>query len=265
MTQPDADFVFAPLGGLGEIGMNAALYGYGPPRARKWILVDCGLGFPGPDLPGVDIVLPDLSAVEKLGRDLLAIVITHAHEDHIGALAALWPKLKCKVFATPFAAGLIEARRLSEPGAPDIGINLVKPGAKLDLSPFQVEYIAVAHSIPEACALAIRTPAALALHTGDWKIDETPGLGHRTDEARLRALGDEGVTALICDSTNILRDGQSFSESEVAAELRDVIGEARGRVIVTTFASNVQRVRAIAEAAASAGRSVVVAGRALDR
>ncbi len=265
MTQQDADFVFAPLGGLGEIGMNAALYGYGPPRARKWILVDCGLGFPGPDLPGIEIVLPDLSAVEKLGRDLLAIVITHAHEDHIGALAALWPKLKCKVFATPFAAGLIEARRLSEPGAPNIGITLVKPGASLDLSPFHVEYIAVAHSIPEACALAIRTPAGLALHTGDWKIDETPGVGHRTDEARLRALGDEGVSALICNSTNILRDGQSFSESEVAAELRAVIAEARGRVIVTTFASNVQRVRAIAEAAASAGRSVVAAGRALDR
>ncbi len=265
MTKEASDFVFAPLGGLGEVGMNAALYGYGPPRSRKWILVDCGIGFPGPDLPGVEIVMPDLCFVEKLGRDLLALVITHAHEDHIGALAALWPKLRCKVFATPFAAGLAEQRRLSEPGAPKIDIKRVGPGTILDLEPFSVEYIAAAHSIPEACALAIRTPLGLAIHTGDWKIDSEPGIGYRTDEARLRQLGDEGVAALICDSTNILREGDSFSESDVARALKPLIAEASGRVLVTTFASNVQRVRAIAEAAQAAGRSVVVAGRALDR
>ncbi len=265
MTTDASDFVFAPLGGLGEIGMNAALYGFGPPRARKWLMVDCGLTFPGPDLPGVDLVLPDVSFVEKIGRDLLGLLITHAHEDHIGALAALWPRLRCRVFATPFAAGLIETRRLSEPGAPKVEITRVGAGTVLDLAPFSVEYIAVAHSIPEACALAIRTPAGLAVHTGDWKIDPDPGVGHRIDEARLRALGDEGVTALICDSTNILRDGDSFSESDVARTLRALVAEATGRVLVTTFASNIARIRAIAEAAQACGRTVVVAGRALDR
>jgi len=265
MTIDESEFVFAPLGGLGEIGMNAALYGFGPARGRKWLMVDCGLTFPGPDLPGVDLVLPDVSFVEKIGRDLLGLLITHAHEDHIGALAALWPKLRCRVFATPFAAGLIETRRLSEPGAPNVEITRVGPGTVLDLGPFSVEYVAVAHSIPEACALAIRTPAGLAVHTGDWKIDPDPGVGYRIDEARLRALGDEGVTALICDSTNILREGDSFSESDVALTLRALIGEAAGRVLVTTFASNISRVRAIAEAAQACGRSVVVAGRALDR
>jgi ribonuclease J len=265
MTTDASDFVFAPLGGLGEIGMNAALYGFGPPRARKWLMVDCGLTFPGPDLPGVDLVLPDVSFVEKIGRDLLGLLITHAHEDHIGALAALWPRLRCRVFATPFAAGLIETRRLSEPSAPKVEITRVGPGTVLDLAPFSVEYIAVAHSIPEACALAIRTPAGLAVHTGDWKIDPDPGVGHRIDEARFRALGDEGVTALICDSTNILRDGDSFSESDVARTLRALVAEATGRVLVTTFASNIARIRAIAEAAQACGRTVVVAGRALDR
>jgi ribonuclease J len=265
MTTDANDFVFAPLGGLGEIGMNAALYGYGPPRERKWLMVDCGLTFPGSELPGVDLVLPDVSFVEKIGRDLVGLLITHAHEDHIGALAALWPKLRCRVFATPFAAGLIETRRLSEPGAPKIEITRVGPGSVLDLAPFSVEYVAVAHSIPEACALAIRTPAGLAVHTGDWKVDPEPGVGHRIDEARLRALGDEGVTALICDSTNILRDGDSFSEGDVAKTLRPLVAEAKGRVLVTTFASNIARIRAIAEAAQACGRSVIVAGRALDR
>jgi ribonuclease J len=265
MTTDANELVFAPLGGLGEIGMNAALYGYGPTRGRKWLMVDCGLTFPGADLPGVDLVLPDISFAEKIGRDLVGLMITHAHEDHIGALASLWPKLRCPVFATPFAAGLIEARRLSEPGAPKIEITRVGPGSVINLAPFSVEYVAVAHSIPEACALAIRTPAGLIVHTGDWKVDPDPGVGFRIDEARLRAIGDEGVTALICDSTNILRDGDSFSEGDVAKTLRPLIAEARGRVLVTTFASNIARIRAIAEAAAACGRSVIVAGRALDR
>jgi ribonuclease J len=265
MMQNNADLVFAPLGGLGEIGMNCALYGFGPPRARKWLMVDCGLAFPGPDLPGVDLLMPDVSFVEKIGRDLIGLVITHAHEDHIGALASLWPRLRCQVFATRFAAGLLEMRRLGEPGAPDVAITQVAAGMTIDLSPFQVELVAVAHSIPEACALAIRTPAGLALHTGDWKIDPDPGVGTRIDEARLRAIGDEGVTALICDSTNILRDGESFSESDVARTLRSLVAEAPARVLVTTFASNIARIRAIAEAAAACGRTVVVAGRAMDR
>lgn len=261
----EAKFLFVPFGGVGEIGMNLALYGYGPTRARKWLMVDCGLGFPGSDLPGIDVVFPDIGFVEKIAKDLVAICITHAHEDHIGALATLWPKLKCKVYATPFAAGLLEVRRLNEPGAPKIEILTVQAGSVLDLDPFRVEYIAVAHSIPEANALAIRTPLGTALHTGDWKIDPEPGVGSRIDEARLRALGDEGVDVLICDSTNVLREGDSFSESDVARVLRPLIAEAPGRVLVTTFASNVSRLRAIAEAAQACGRTVVVAGRAMDR
>jgi ribonuclease J len=264
-SQQDADFVFVPFGGVGEIGMNLALYGYGPPRSRKWLMVDCGLGFPGSDLPGIEVVYPDIGFVEKIAKDVVAICITHAHEDHIGALPTLWPKLKCKVFATPFAAGLLEVRRLNEPGAPNIDIKTVQAGAILDLDPFTVEYIAVAHSIPEANALAIKTPLGAALHTGDWKIDPDPGVGNRIDEARLRALGDEGVDVLICDSTNILREGDSFSESDVARVLKPLIAEATGRVLVTTFASNVARLRAIAEAAQACGRTVVVAGRAMDR
>ncbi|WBK02162.1 ribonuclease J [Methylocystis parvus] len=262
---PQADFVFAPFGGVGEIGMNLALYGFGTPRARKWLMVDCGLGFPGADLPGIDVVFPDIAFVEKIAKDLVAICITHAHEDHIGALATLWPKLKCKVYATPFAAGLLEVRRLNEPGAPNIDIHTVSAGTVLQLDPFTVEYVAVAHSIPEANALAIKTPLGVVLHTGDWKIDPQPGVGNRIDEARLRALGDEGVDVLICDSTNILREGDSFSESDVARVLRPLIAEAPGRVLVTTFASNVARLRAIAEAALACGRTVVVAGRAMDR
>ncbi len=265
MNDESSDFVFAPLGGLGEIGMNAALYGFGPPRARKWLMVDCGLTFAGPELPGIDILLPDVSFVEKIRRDLVGLVITHAHEDHIGALAWLWPRLRCTVYASRFAAGLLEARRLSEPGAPNVKIVTITAGQTIDLTPFQVEFVAVAHSIPESNALAIRTPLGLALHTGDWKIDPEPGVGHRIDAARLRALGDEGVDALICDSTNILREGDSFSESDVAKTLRQLIAEAQGRVLVTTFASNIARIRAVAEAAQAAGRTVVVAGRAMDR
>jgi len=211
MMSVEADLVFAPLGGVGEIGMNLALYGYGPPKSRKWLMVDCGMGFPGPDLPGVDVIYPDISFVEKIKRDLVGICITHAHEDHIGALAALWPRLKCKVYATRFASGLLELRRLNEPGAPNIIITPAHVGAPINLEPFNIEYVAVAHSIPEACSLAIRTPLGLVIHTGDWKIDPEPGVTSRIDEARFRALGDEGVMALICDSTNILREGASFS------------------------------------------------------
>lgn len=265
MSAQEGDFVFAPLGGLGEIGMNAALYGFGPPQKRKWIMVDCGLTFPGPDLPGVDLVMPDLAFIDKIRPDLLGLLITHAHEDHIGAVAALWPKLNCPVYATRFAAGLLEMRRLGEAGAPDVDIRIVAAGQTLDLGPFSVEYVSVSHSVPEASALAIRTPAGLALHTGDWKIDREPGVGSPIDEARLRQLGDAGVDVMICDSTNILREGESFSESEVARTLLTLIGEARGRVLVTTFSSNIQRIRAIAEAAAACGRSVIVAGRAMDR
>ncbi|MBK9081923.1 MAG: ribonuclease J [Rhizobiales bacterium] len=265
MTQDKNDLVFLALGGLGEIGMNCALYGYGPPHKRKWLMVDLGVSFAGPEIPGVDLVMPDLTFVDRIRKDIVGLVITHAHEDHIGALADLWPRLGCPVYATRFAIGLAETRRLAEPGAPKIPLNSVRPGERIDLAPFEVEYVNVAHSIPESNALAIRTPLGLIVHSGDWKLDPQPIVGDPTDEARLRALGAEGVLALVCDSTNILRDGESPSEADVAATLKTLIAEATGRVVVTTFASNVARIRAVAAAAEAAGRQVVCVGRAMER
>ncbi len=261
----DSELVFAPLGGLGEIGMNCALYGYGPANARQWLMVDLGVAFAGEDLPGVDLIMPDLSFIEKVKKNLVGIVITHAHEDHIGALAELWPDVGAPVYMTRFAAGLAEARRLGEPGAPKIPLKIVAQGEKVAIGPFAVEFIAVAHSIPESTALAIRTPAGLVVHTADWKIDPSPIIGLPTDEARLKALGDEGVLALVCDSTNVLREGESPSERDVAKTLAWLIGEARGRVVVTTFASNVARLRSAAEAGFAAGRQVCILGRAIER
>jgi len=261
----DSELVFAPLGGLGEIGMNCALYGYGPASARQWLMVDLGVAFAGEDLPGVDLVMPDLGFIEKAKQSLVGVVITHAHEDHIGALAELWPDLGAPVYMTRFAAGLAEARRLGVPGAPKIPLKIVAPGEKVAVGPFDVELINVAHSIPESTALAIRTPAGLVVHTADWKIDPSPVIGPPTDESRLKALGDEGVLALVCDSTNVLREGESPSERDVAKTLAWLIGEAKGRVVLTTFASNVARLRSAAEAGFAAGRQVLILGRAIER
>jgi ribonuclease J len=180
----DSEFVFAALGGLGEIGMNCALYGYGPPKSRQWLMVDLGVAFAGDDLPGVDLIMPDIGFIEKVRHDLVGIVITHAHEDHIGALADLWPMLGATVYASNFAAGLAEARRLGEPGAPKIPIQIVKAGQRVAIGPFDVEFVAVAHSIPECMALAIRTPTGMVVHSGDWKIDPTPIIGRPTDRQR---------------------------------------------------------------------------------
>ena len=266
MTSRQDELVFVPLGGVGEIGMNAALYGFGPERARKWIMVDCGMGFAGEEgLPGIDLMFPDLSFIEQRREDLLGIFITHAHEDHIGAIAELWPRLKAPVYATRFAKQLLETRRLSEPGAPKVVLKEIAPGRRLNLGPFEIEYVPVAHSIPESNAIAIRTEHGLVLHTGDWKLDDTPVAGDITSPEAFRALGDEGILALVCDSTNIVREGRSPSESEVAATLKRLIAEAPYRVAVTTFASNVARIRAVAEAAQACGREVIAVGRAMDR
>jgi ribonuclease J len=261
----DQELVFVALGGLGEIGMNMALYGYGPAHERRWLMVDCGVTFAGPDLPGVDIVVPDISYIEdKLDR-LDGIVITHAHEDHYGALIHLWPRLKAPLYMTPFTAGLLAAKTQSEPGVDKIPVKVVKQGDRFELGPFDVEMVAMSHSIPEPCALAIRTPAGLVVHSGDWKIDPTPGIGRPIDVERLAQLGEEGVRALICDSTNAVRDGVSPSEMDVAADLTRVIQGAKRRVAVTTFASNVARIRSIALAAKAAERDVVVMGRSMHR
>lgn len=266
MASARDELVFLPLGGLGEIGMNAALYGFGPETHRQWILVDCGMGFGGEEhLPGIDLVYPDLRFIEEERHNLLGIFITHAHEDHIGALVEMWPRLRAPVYVTRFAAGLLETRRLSEPGAPKVDLKEVLPGQRIKAGPFEIEYVPVAHSIPESNALAIRTPLGLVVHTGDWKLDQTPYLGSLTSEDAFRALGDEGVLALICDSTNVVREGESPSEADVARNLASLIKEAPHRVAITTFASNVARIRSVAEAARECGREVVVIGRAMER
>jgi ribonuclease J len=268
MTQSPAspaDLFFVPLGGLGEIGMNAALYGLGRGKNGQWLMVDVGVSFGGPDTPGVDLILPDISFIERERKNLAGIIITHAHEDHFGALATLWPRLGCQVYMTEFAASLLEVRRLNEPGAPKIPVTIVKQGDRVKIGCFDVEFISVAHSVPESCALAIRTAAGTVIHTGDWKIDPTPVVGLPTNEKRLREIGDEGVLAMVADSTNIFRDGISPSEAEVSKALTELIANSPARVAVTTFASNVARMRSVAQAALACGREVICVGRAMDR
>lgn len=259
------ELVFLPLGGVGEIGMNLAMYGFGPADNREWLVVDMGVSFAGPEQPGADLILPDIRYLEAEKHNLRGIVITHAHEDHFGALLDLWPRLKVPVYATPFTAGLLEAKRQSEDGAPDIPITIYKAGEKFEVGPFKVEAVAVTHSIPEPVSLAITTPLGTVVHTGDWKMDPEPSLGPVIDEARFRAIGDAGVLALICDSTNALREGESPSERQVGESLRELIENARGRVAITTFSSNVGRIRSITEAARDAGRQVLVVGRSMKR
>ena len=260
------ELVFLALGGLGEIGMNAYLYGVGPPDARRWLMVDLGITFPeGEDDPGVDVIFPDLRFIEEEKSTLAGIVITHAHEDHIGAVIELWPRLGVPVYATPFTAGMLKAK-LSEYGNKlQIPIREIPLNGRFQAGPFDVEFMEMSHSIPESSALAIRTPLGTILHTGDWKIDLTPTIGGRPDEARLTALGDEGVLALCGDSTNAMREGSSPSERDVAKTIAALVKDAPHRVAVTTFASNVARIKAVADAARAAGRELVVAGRALHR
>lgn len=259
------DLVFLPLGGVGEIGMNLALYGFGPPDKRQWIMVDCGVTFAGPDLPGVDLVLPDIRFVEENRKNLKGIIITHAHEDHYGALSELWRGLNVPVYASPFTAGMLEAKRDYERSRAEVPVTIFKAGDRIQLGSFEVEAVAVNHSIPEPMSLVIRTPLGNVVHTGDWKIDLEPSLGPLTDEARFRAIGDEGVLAMMCDSTNAMREGVSPSEKEVAASLKTIIEEAEGRVAITTFSSNVGRIRSIAEAADKAGREVLLLGSSMKR
>jgi ribonuclease J len=259
------ELVFLPLGGVGEIGMNLALYGYGAPGNRQWIMVDCGVTFPGPELPGVDLVLPDIRYLAAERHNLKGIIITHAHEDHYGALNDIWPGLNVPVYASPFTAGMLEAKRNYEGSRADIPVTIFKAGDRINVGPFEIEAVGVNHSIPEPMSLVIRTPLGNVVHTGDWKIDHAPSLGPLTDEARFRALGDEGVLAVMCDSTNAMRDGVSPSEEQVSEGLRKIIEKAEGRVAITTFSSNVGRIRSVAQAAEAAGREVLLLGSSLKR
>jgi ribonuclease J len=262
----EEELVFAPLGGVGEIGMNLALYGLGDRRKRTWLVVDVGVSFANEEnLPGIDLVFPDIRFLVAERRNIAGIVLTHGHEDHFGAMLDLWPRLRVPVFATPFTAALLAAKAAGEPGAQEIPITEVPLGSRFEVGPFDIELCSMAHSIPESNALIIRTPHGNVLHTGDWKLDPTPVLGAPTDEAKLRALGEEGCHVLIGDSTNAVREGRSPSETDVARNLAELIGAATGRVAVTTFASNVGRIKAVADAARMAGREVVVVGRAMER
>jgi len=259
------ELVFLPLGGVGEIGMNLALYGLGPRRDRTWLAVDFGIAFEQADAPGTDVMFPDIAYLEAERASVAGMVITHAHEDHFGALVELWPRIRVPLYCTAFTAGLLAAKLAGEPGAEPIPVTIVSPGEPFKVGPFEVEFIHVTHSVPESNALAIRTPHGTVLHSGDWKLDPAPSLGPPTDVARLAQIGDEGVLALVSDSTNAMREGRSPSESDVARELATLVRAATGRVVFTTFSSNVGRIRSIALAAEAAGREVVVVGRAIRR
>jgi ribonuclease J len=266
MPDPGDELVFAPLGGVGEIGMNLSIYGVGNPQRRSWLAIDLGVSFAAEEhLPGVDLILPDIRFLLEERRNLVGLVLTHGHEDHFGALLDLWPQLQVPIYATPFTAALLAAKRLSEPGAPEIPVNIIALDSRFNVGPFDIELVTVTHSIPESNALIIRTPHGAVLHTGDWKLDPTPVIGSPTDEAKLRRLGDEGCIALLGDSTNAVREGRSPSEADVAKTLAELIKSARGRVAVTTFASSVSRLRSVALAARAADREVIVVGRAMER
>lgn len=259
------ELVFLPLGGVGEIGMNLGVYGYGPEDNRQWLIVDLGVSFGGPELPGVDLVMPDVTFLENERPNILGLVVTHGHEDHFGAILDLWPKLKIPVYCTAFTAGLLDTKRELDYSSYDVPVTIFKAGDRFELGPFSLEAIAVAHSIPEAVSLAIKTPLGTVIHTGDWKIDVEPSLGAPTDEKRFRELGDDGVLALVCDSTNAMREGVSPTEHDVFNSLAEIISNEKGRVAVTTFSSNVGRILSIARAAKEAGRQVLLVGRSIKR
>lgn len=257
--EPAGDLAFIPLGGTGEIGMNLNVY-----RCDgKLLAVDCGIGFGGPENPGAEVMVPDPAWLSERRDRLAGLVITHAHEDHLGAVAYLWPLLRCPIYAGPFVSAVLR-RKLGEAGlAAEARVTTIPLGGRLSLPPFDLEFICVAHSVPEAQAVAIRTRHGLVLHTGDWKLDPDPLIGRPTDEAALTRLGEEGVLAMVCDSTNALVEGHSGSEAEVRRNLIAIIRGLKGRVAVTCFATNLARVESIALAARAAGRQVSLFGRSL--
>jgi ribonuclease J len=252
---------FVSLGGAGEIGMNLNLYGY----AGDWLILDCGVTFGDDSQPGLEVVMPDPAFIVERRDRLLGIVATHAHEDHIGAIPYLWTQLRCPVWATPFTASLLRAKLVEAGLADKVRINVVPMSGRFTVGPFDLELITLTHSIPEPNAVALRTPVGTVLHTGDWKFDPDPLIGSTSDEAALRRLGDDGVLAMIGDSTNALRPGTSGSEADLRRSLIDLVGRYDARVAVGCFASNVARLETIAKAAAAHGREVALVGRSLWR
>ena len=259
------ELVFLPLGGSNEIGMNFNLYGYGPAHDRKWIIVDLGVTFGDQTTPGVELILPDPTFIEEHAKDILGIVLTHAHEDHIGAVAWLWPRLRAPLYATPFTAFLLREKLREADLLEEAPITIVPLSGTFRLGPFELNLLTLTHSIPEPNAVAIRTPLGTVLHTGDWKIDPDPLTGEAIDEAAIRRWGDEGILAMVCDSTNVFVDGEAGSEAEVREVLGPLIAGLKGGVAAACFASNVARMDTIIRAAESAGRRVCLVGRSMIR
>ncbi len=260
------ELVFLPLGGSNEIGMNLNAYGFGPDGDKKWIVVDVGVTFAGEEgIPGVDLILPDPEFLETNKDDILAIVLTHAHEDHIGAMGWLWPRFPAPVYATPFTAHLLRDKLRERGIERKVPLHEVPLKHRFQIGPFDIEYVTLTHSIAEPNGLAIHTPLGTVMHTGDWKIDIDPLIGEQTDTARIRQIGDDGVLAMICDSTNVFSEGEAGSEAGVRDGLFEAIAEQKGKVAVACFASNVARILSTVEAATAAGRSVSLIGRSMLR
>ena len=259
------ELLFCPLGGSGEIGMNMNLFAYGKPDNQKWIMVDIGVTFADDSIPGIDLIYPDPGFIIDKKDDLLGIILTHAHEDHIGAIAHIWPQIKCKIFSTPFTAVLIKEKFKEK--RIDIGNNLkiVNLNGTVDLKPFKVEFITLTHSILEPNGLRIETPSGNILHTGDWKCDPNPLIGDKINSKRLKEIGDKGVLAMICDSTNVFSIGRAGSELDVRKSLLNLMSRLKKRIIVTSFASNVARMESIFYCAEKSGRQISLVGRSMHR
>ena len=265
MSNKKEELLFCPLGGSGEIGMNMNLFSYGKPEAQKWIIVDIGVTFADDSIPGIDLIYPDPGFIIDKKKDLLGIVLTHAHEDHIGAIAHIWPKLKCKMYATPFTAALIKEKFKEK--KIDIGKNLkiVDLNENIKLGPFKIEFITLTHSILEPNGLLIETPAGIVLHTGDWKVDPNPLIGNKIDQTKLKEIGNKGVLAMICDSTNVLSHGRAGSEADVRINLLKLMSNLKKRIIITSFASNVARMETIFYCAEKTKRQISLVGRSMHR
>ena len=259
------EFLFCPLGGSGEIGMNMNLFGYGQPGDHKWIMVDIGVTFADDTVPGVDLIYPDPGFIQERKDNLLGIVLTHAHEDHIGAVAHLWPKFKCKLYATPFTAVLIREKFREKNIDITNDLQIVELNGKVNLNPFEIEYITLTHSILEPNCLIIQTPAGIVLHTGDWKVDPNPLIGAEINSKRLKEIGDEGVLAMICDSTNVFSAGRSCSELDVRKSMLNIMSRLKKRIIITSFASNVARMESAFYCAEKTGRQISLVGRSMHR
>ena len=259
------EMLFCPLGGSGEIGANMNLYAYGKPGEHKWIMVDIGVTFADDTMPGIDLIYPDPGFIIDKKEDLIGIVLTHAHEDHIGAIAHIWPKLKCKIFATPFTAALIKEKFKEKQIDITKDLKIIELNGKIDIGDFNVEFITMTHSILEPNGLKIKTPAGSVLHTGDWKVDPNPLVGGELNIKRLKEIGEEGVLAMICDSTNIFSVGRSGSEYDVRKSMLKIMSRLKKRIIVTSFASNVARMETIFYCAEKTGRKISLVGRSMHR